>query len=61
MTYVDDLPEGLHVEVDDHDNVIVVDAQEHTWITFHPAARSDPMAWKRTIISRTLNALGVKV
>jgi hypothetical protein len=56
----DVLPEGLHVISDIlAGQLLVVDAQEHVWLTLHDSGRGDPAAWRETILSRVLDALEI--
>lgn len=43
------LPEGLHVVENNDGTLNVADAQEHVWLTFHPAGQGDPEGWADTI------------
>lgn len=48
------LPEGLHF---DRGTSEFRDAQEHVWITVHPAGMGDPESWRKEIITRIEYAL----
>lgn len=50
-----ELPEGLRLD----DNGCIVDAQEHVWVAFYDPAPGDPDLWRRAIVRRVTEALGI--
>lgn len=54
-----ELPEGLHMEITGSECVLL-DAQEHKWLTIHCGANGDPESWQTAIIGRVLDAFGLK-
>lgn len=54
----DKVPEGLHVESGERRGELVIrDAQDHTWVTLHDGANGDPVEWRRQIADLVIDAL----
>lgn len=54
-----ELPEGLHLSVNNDGMPAVYDAQDIPWLAFEAGGEEDPSRWLANVITRTCAALGV--